>query len=80
MCTNIELDLADDTIKNLSEILGNQLKNSLDECSYEIFKEASIVTPDDLIQAVGAAVVNGCLVDSIKMAIEEHNAEISDVD
>jgi len=75
MCENIEIDLTDDTLKSLTILLDAKIKPLLDECSYAIFKESKITTPDELYIAVGSAMMNGVLVETIKEALEQYDAK-----
>lgn len=76
MCENVEIDITDETLKNLTAIIRSSLKESADPCSFSKFDDTDIETYDDLLYAVGSVVINQTLVkiieEGIKSVEEEH--------
>lgn len=69
MCENIELDLDEDTVKNIAIIVKSEMSKTADKCSLELYNVDKINTYEQLIEATGITMINSVLSSTLQEAI-----------
>jgi len=81
MCTNIEIDINDETLEILTSIAKSEIQILVkDECSATIFDEATINTYEELEQTIGKTVLNSIIVNILVEQIERMKIEEGEED